>query len=64
VVVRFVIARSGVVQSAQVEESTLGSPGVERCVARAVRRWRFPRSCKGGGITIVGYPFAFQSAGP
>jgi TonB family protein len=61
VVVRFVILRTGMVSAAEVEASTLDSPEVERCVARAVRRWRFPSG--GDGITIVSYPFVFQSAG-
>lgn len=42
VVVRFVIAGDGVVASSVVTRSTYPLPWVARCVADAVRGWRFP----------------------
>ncbi len=60
VVVRFVITGAGTVASSTTEASTLDSARVERCVTRAVRRWRFPSSDH-ANITIVSYPFVFQA---
>ena len=54
--VKFIISGTGAVQMAAVESSTLGDPGVENCIASAVRRWTFPQP-EGGGIVIVTYPF-------
>ena len=44
-----------------VQSSTLGNPGVEQCIAGAVRRWEFPKPQ--GGIVVVTYPFVLKSAG-
>jgi hypothetical protein len=57
VVIRFVIAHSGLVQSAK---ATTDEVGIGGCVAKAARRWRFPAG-KGGGIVIVSYPFVFRA---
>jgi TonB family protein len=56
VAVKFIISGTGAVQMAAVASSTLGDPGVENCIAQAVRRWTFPQP-EGGGIVIVTYPF-------
>jgi len=56
VAVKFIISGTGAVQMAAVASSTLGDPGVENCIAQAVRRWAFPQP-EGGGIVIVTYPF-------
>lgn len=42
--------------------STLNDVRVENCVARAFRRWEFPKP-SGGGIVIVSYPFYFIPGG-
>jgi hypothetical protein len=47
--------------TSQVQSSTLGNPGVEQCIAGAVRRWEFPRPL--GGIVAVTYPFVLKSDG-
>jgi TonB family protein len=60
VVVQFTIAATGQVENAQVQRSTLGHRGVERCVTTAVGRWLFPKP-RGGGIAIISYPFVFRT---
>ncbi|MDD5306880.1 MAG: AgmX/PglI C-terminal domain-containing protein [Deltaproteobacteria bacterium] len=60
--IKFIISGSGAVQMAAVAESTIGEPGVENCIAQAVRRWVFPQP-EGGGIVIVTYPFQLESGG-
>ncbi len=60
VTVRFIISGNGAVQGAAVDETSLGDPIVEQCIAQAVRRWSFP-SPEDGGIVIVRYPFLLAS---
>jgi len=61
VTLRIVIAPTGVVSEAAVQQSSLGSDTVEACLTRQARRWRFPAP-NGGGIVIVNYPFVFRSS--
>jgi len=61
VAVGFLIAPSGVVQQATLQESTLPARAVAECVVQAVRRWSFPAP-EGGGYVRVVYPFSFSSA--
>lgn len=61
VVVNFIISPTGAVQGSAVQESDMGSPPVENCIATAVRRWSFPAP-EGGGIVIVNYPFVLEAA--
>ncbi|MBP46805.1 MAG: hypothetical protein CMH53_02610 [Myxococcales bacterium] len=60
VAVKFLIAASGKVDVAKIKNSSLNSPGVESCILRNVKSWRFPRA-DGGGSTFVIYPFRFSS---
>ncbi len=60
--VKFIIAPSGAVQAANVEDTTLGAARAEQCIAQAVRRWTFPAP-DGGGIVVVSYPFVLEAAG-
>ncbi len=63
VVVKFIIAASGAVQSAVVASSSIHNSRVESCVVQAVRRWTFPKP-EGGGIVIVrAYPFVLSAPG-
>lgn len=62
VVVKWVIEGTGYVQTASIAETTMNNERVENCIARRVRRWKFPQP-KGGGIVVVNYPFLFQVAG-
>jgi TonB family protein len=61
VMVQFTIGGNGAVMASIVQSSTLGNPGVEQCIAGAVRRWEFPKPQ--GGIVVVTYPFVLKSAG-
>jgi len=58
VVLRFVVGPGGRVLDSSVHSSTLGRPGVGRCLVRAVRTWRFPKPA-GGRRVEVRYPFVF-----
>lgn len=53
------IMLDGTVGKVLTESSTLGSKDVERCVTRAIKRWRFPRP--EGGMCQVSFPFVFNS---
>ena len=59
--VQFQIAGTGQVTAAvpTVSGTTLDDKGVQRCVANAVKRWKFPRAST-GGISMVSYPFVFS----
>jgi len=52
------IDRKGMVASARVAKSTLGDAGVEGCIVRQVKRWKFPEP--DGGEVDVMYPFIFR----
>ncbi|MEM9073011.1 MAG: AgmX/PglI C-terminal domain-containing protein [Myxococcota bacterium] len=56
----FIINAEGQVQSAVVREDGLPDPSVGTCLARVVRRWRFPAP-EGGGVVAVTYPFVFST---
>lgn len=58
--VSFLIAPSGAVQQAVLQDSTLDSKSVVDCVTAAVRRFAFPAP-DGGGYVQVTYPFSFAS---
>jgi TonB family protein len=57
---KFTIMPDGTVSATTVAKSTIGDDEVEKCVAKKVKRWVFPKP-KGGGIVIVRYPFNFDS---
>lgn len=63
VMVQFTIGPAGDVIASVLQSSTMGDPGVEDCIAKAVRRWQFPKP-PGGGILIASYPFAFIPDAP
>jgi TonB family protein len=56
VVINFVIGRTGKVASSVVAESTLSDTTVGNCIAKAVKRWTFPKP-RGDDSVIVTYPF-------
>jgi hypothetical protein len=62
VIIQFTIAGTGGVVASVVQQSTMGNPTVEQCIAGAVRRWEFPKP-QGGGVVIVSYPFVLKAAG-
>lgn len=59
VMVRFVIAPGGAVEAAMVEDSTVPSDRLERCVIDVVTQMTFP-FYDGTGETFVSYPFVFE----
>ncbi|NJO54281.1 MAG: energy transducer TonB, partial [Bacteroidales bacterium] len=59
VAVNFVITGTGKVGSSVVQESTVKDSSVANCIAKAVKRWQFPKP-RGGGNVIVTYPFNLE----
>jgi TonB family protein len=57
--VQFTIAPSGKVPVAVVASSTLDHDATENCIAKSVKRWKFPKP-EGGGNVVVTYPFVLQ----
>ncbi|WP_146662430.1 AgmX/PglI C-terminal domain-containing protein [Enhygromyxa salina] len=60
VTVQFSIVGTGKVGSSVVQEDTAKDGSVANCIAKAVKRWQFPRVV-GGGTAMVTYPFLLQS---
>jgi len=54
--IQFNIGPTGGVNVAVVAESTVKDSNVSNCIAKAVKRWTFPKP-RGGGNVIVTYPF-------
>ena len=66
VVLKLLIASNGRVVISQIAESTLMHRGIERCIAAAGRRWRFPSFAHQGDASqqstvLVRYPFLLQA---
>ncbi len=59
--VEFIIAATGRVENAKVRRTNLADASVSQCIAKAVRRWKFPKP-RGGGIVKVAYPFVLSPA--
>lgn len=57
--VQFVIGPSGSVSTSTIASSTLSDGKVDKCIAKAVKRWKFP-SPTGGGMVVVKYPFVLE----
>jgi TonB family protein len=58
----FTIGANGKVESATVAETTLSDATVGECMAKAAKRWTFPKPTGGGSVT-VGYPFNLSPNG-
>jgi hypothetical protein len=56
VLIQFSIVGNGKVASSVVQENTTKDKQVGDCIAKAVKRWQFPRVGK-GGTALVSYPF-------
>ncbi len=56
VTVKFIVDGKGKVTMSAVEESTVGSPRVENCLAKSMRRWEFPTP-QGGATVVSTYEF-------
>lgn len=55
----FVIGGNGKVRSSVVESSTVSDATIATCVAKAIKRWRFPTSTDGKDVK-VSYPFTLR----
>lgn len=53
------IDRKGLVSSTRIAKSTLDDSGVEGCILRQIKRWKFPEP-DGGEVDVV-YPFLFRA---
>jgi TonB family protein len=59
--VKFTITESGSVRNSNVLRTAMGNSTVEKCVARTIKKIRFPKPL-GGGIVVVNYPFVFKNS--
>ncbi len=59
VVVVIGVSSTGTVSSTRIASSSLRQPAIERCVADAIRTWRFPIPA-GGVSATISYPFNFK----
>jgi|GEM_PF-1736681 len=59
VAVQFTIGATGKVSAAEVSSTTLSDEDVADCIAKAVKRWKFPKP-SGGGNVVVTYPFVLE----
>jgi hypothetical protein len=57
--IQFNIGPTGSVPVAVVAESTVKDSNVSNCIAKAVKRWTFPKP-PGGGSAVVTYPFVLE----
>jgi len=57
--ISFTIGPTGKVSIATVADSTLSDENVANCIAKAVKRWTFPKPI-GGGVVVVTYPFVLE----
>lgn len=63
VAVKLVIDEKGNVTHAEISESTLKNPAMEKRILEVMRTLKFP-PVPGGGTVVVTYPFIFRAAGP
>lgn len=59
VAIQFSIGPTGKVMLAAVTENTSGDQNVGNCIAKAVKRWTFPKPTT-GGTAMVNYPFVLR----
>ena len=57
--VNFMITSGGTVGTSVVQDTDLKDRSVANCIAKAVKRWKFPKP-PGGGNAIVTYPFTLS----
>ncbi len=60
--IQFTIDPRGRVPVAVVASTELADKSVGMCIAKAVKRWKFPRG-EGGGTAVVTYPFVLSTDG-
>ena len=59
VAIQFSIGPTGKVMLAAVTNNTTGDTNVGNCIAKAVKRWKFPKPST-GGTAMVNYPFVLR----
>jgi len=59
VAIQFTIGPTGKVPVAVVASTTLSDKKVGQCIAKSVKRWKFPKPT-GGGVVVVTYPFVLS----
>lgn len=59
VAVQFTIGPKGTVPVSVVASTSLGDKNVGNCIAKAVKRWKFPKPTD-GGVVVVTYPFSLS----
>jgi Ca-activated chloride channel family protein len=59
VVIELAIAAAGTVSSSSVQSNDTGSEEVGECIAKAVKKWKFPKP-PGGSVVKVRYPFVLS----
>lgn len=57
--ITFTIGSAGSVTDATLDESTVSDATVGTCIAKAIKRWKFPKP-DGGGNVVVTYPFLLE----
>ena len=60
--IQFTIGPTGNVPVAVVQETSVKDGNVGQCIAKAVKRWKFPKP-DGGGNVVVTYPFMLETSG-
>ncbi len=59
VTIDFTIDATGKVSTSSVASETISDSKVSECIAKAVKRWKFPKPT-GGGVVKVTYPFSLE----
>ncbi|MCA9707259.1 MAG: AgmX/PglI C-terminal domain-containing protein [Myxococcales bacterium] len=61
--IQFTVGPTGSVPVSVVAESSLADSRVGQCIAKAAKRWKFPKPV-GGSNAVVNYPFVLEYDGP
>ncbi|MEM6991092.1 MAG: AgmX/PglI C-terminal domain-containing protein [Myxococcota bacterium] len=59
VTIDFTIGATGKVTASSVDKSTVGDENVDKCIAKAVKRWKFPKPSDGNDVEVA-YPFVLS----
>lgn len=57
--ISFTVAGNGSIAASTVADDSLSDEAVGKCIAKAVKRWKFPKPT-GGGVVLVKYPFVLE----
>lgn len=59
VTLAFVVGADGKVSSSVVQDKTIDDAGAANCMAKAAKKWKFPRPTDGGTVAVT-YPFVLE----